>query len=92
MKKSTPTMIKIHWWEDAQGRHTCHKNDRGLSFNESLLGELQKRPDGYYYLLINNWTHDDRFMDRAVGPFKGIGPARRALESAVGGEPITIWD
>lgn len=90
--KSTSTKIKIHWWEDAYGRNTCHKNEDKLSFKESLLGELQLRPDGYYYLLINNWTTDDQFKDRAVGPYKHIAAARRALEAAVGGEPITTWD
>lgn len=92
MGKPKTASMKIHWWEDAYGRHTCHKNDAGLSFKESILGELQLRSDGYYYLLINNWTTDDQFKDRAVGPYKHVMTARRALEAAVGGEPITTWD
>jgi len=80
-------MIKIHWWEDAQGRYTCHKNDRGLSFKESFLGELKRgsgAPETWYFIIANT--------DDVVGPFKHMGAARRALEAAVGGEPITTWD
>ncbi len=63
----------IHWWEDSSGRHTCHKNEKGLSFDESLLGWLERRPEGWYFNVAEGPVD-------LVGPFKDMCRARKELQ------------
>jgi len=74
--------MEIHWWNGHYGRDSCHKNERGLSFKESFLGAVIRKDDGWYF-----FTTDELVL---TGPMKNVVTARRALEKAVGGEPIDI--
>lgn len=85
MTQRRPAKIAIHWWEDASGRRTCHENRPKASFAESFLGELKGNiHDGWYYRLSGS--------DSWEGPFSNMHTASKALESAVDGAPIDIWD
>lgn len=62
-------MIDIHWWEDSGCRRTIHKNERGLSFKESLLGEIGGSDvAGWSYKLVesNEWVSGFKTMDEAM--------------------------
>lgn len=84
-KKPPVVRITIHWWEDSSGRRTCHENRIGASAAESFLGETKGNLfDGFFYRLSGS--------DEWVGPFKDGNSVARALEDAVGGAPIDIWD
>lgn len=74
----------VHWWEDSSRRKTCHKNERGLNFEESFLGEVKGDDyEGWFYKVKGQeW----------VGPFKHVTQVLRGLEAAVGGAPLTTWD
>lgn len=76
--------MKIHWWEDSSGRHTCHRNVPGLTASESYVGHLTEDLDGSYYVLSGSAER--------VGPFKHNGAARAALMAAVGGTVVNTWD
>lgn len=79
MKKNE---LIVHWWEDNYGRHTCHQNVPGLSFDESLLGELVKRVDGWYFTT----------GETTNGPFQDTQKARRELEIFLGARQLNTWD
>ncbi len=76
-------MIKIHWWIDHYGVDSCHRNDGG-SFTESYLGRVFQR-DGKIYIEV-------KATGKEEGPFENRLKARRQLEIAVGGEPLSTWD
>lgn len=64
--------LVIHWWEDSSGRHTCHKNEKGLSAAESLVGWLERHPDGWYVNVAEGPID-------LVGPYPDMYAARREL-------------
>lgn len=77
-------MIIVHWWEDSSGRKTCHRNERGLTFSESLLGEVKGNDlDGWYY---------SENGELWVGPFRSVNEVQEKLMIAVSGALLTIWD
>lgn len=75
---------RIHWWEDAYGRHTCHLNQAGLSFKQSLLGEVYSRGGQWYYI--------DRTVDSPLesGPISSVWEARRKLRDVL--DAGDVWD
>ena len=76
--------MKVHWWEDSVSKHTCHRNERGLSFAESYIGELVKRGDDWHFKLSGSCTLSE--------PYDNMLKARKELERAVGGSGIEIWE
>ena len=83
-KPSVQAKSKVHWWEDAYGRYTCHSNDRGLDFEESLLGELVYLDERWYFLV--------KGKESRVGPFSSSKGAKDALRDALCVEIVDIWD
>lgn len=77
------TKIKIHWWIDQYGVDSVHRNSGG-SFSESVLGTVFQRDGKIYY--------EVRATGKEEGPFENRQKARKELELAVGGEPLSTWD
>lgn len=75
-------MIKIHWWADSNNpmKRSIHKNEPGLSFKESFLGEMWESEEGWVY----------RLKDGSVSPKVYSHPmtCARALELAVSGSQM----
>lgn len=72
--------IKVHWWTDGQGHRTMHRNDPGLTFKESFLGEIWDNGDGWVYKLKDMPVTDVRFSNSTQ--------ATRACERAVSGSQM----
>lgn len=72
----------VHWWCDSMNNHTCHRNEQGLSADQSFIARVIFYDDGWYYTLRN---HDSNF-----GPFASLGLAKQAVEKAVGGTQIPV--
>lgn len=77
---SNPKLI-IHWWEDSSGRITCHKNEKGLTSDQSLVGCLEHDKDGKWWIRFNN-------SDTMKGPYKDMYAARKALETELNAASI----
>lgn len=76
-------MIKIHWWT-LYGRHSCHRNEPGLSFDESLLAVTWETDAGWVIQL-----RDQEIQEKV---HRNLELALRAIEAAVGGEQVQTWD
>ena len=74
----------IHWWHDSSGRHTCHENIKGASFDKSLLGEIRE-VDGFWRIKLK-----DEVAWR--GEYKNKFGAMKALEAEVGGRQLNDYD
>lgn len=75
--------MKIHWWH-VYGRYTCHKNEPGLTYVESFVGEIGEDDYGWYIRVSGSEVGEDRWTNQER--------ARKALLIAVGGEPVNEWD
>lgn len=67
--------LVVHWWEDSGGRHTCHRNEKGLPASESVLGWMVHRPDGWYITVAETATS----AEYTNGPWNDVYTARRNL-------------
>lgn len=85
MSKTKSEKMVVHWWEDAQGRHTCHRNDKGLSFDASLLGFLVYKEGSWWY----SYATPDSVLE---GPFKSLQACRKAFEKEIDGRTIDSWE
>ena len=75
--------MKIHWWEVY--RHwTCHRNEPGLTYAESFVGEVYEDDYGWYYKVSGSLICEERFANAER--------ARKALLKAIDGEPVNTWD
>lgn len=76
----------VHWWSDSGNVHTCHKNEPGLSAQDSLLATVQYRDDG----CEPGWYYVQKDFDTNCGPFASLSLVKQAVEKTVGGAQIPV--
>lgn len=74
----------IHWWNDSSGRHTCHENIKGVTADQSYLGEIREIDGVWKMRSVENpeWR----------GDFKNRFTAMKALEAHVCGRQLNYYD
>lgn len=75
--------ISICWIEDSSNTLSCHRNEKGLTFKESYLGNLHHQ-DGKWWFKLNG-------DETLHGPHDDSSKARKALKRSVNGEEVDEW-
>jgi hypothetical protein len=72
--------MKIHWWDHPNGHCSCHKNDKGLTAEESYLGKI-------YWIASQGWITQIGAI-ACVETFTTLKEAKRHVERLVGGTTV----
>lgn len=77
------TKVKIHWWEDAQGKQTCHLNLEKLTAEQTYVGEI--------FFFEDSWCSRLKDYD-TIRKHPNWRHAKKFVEDSVDGEPLDAWD